>query len=479
MLLHYWTRPLNALALLWAGLVAAALLVAFAATGYDDPYITYRYAYNLAAGTGFVYNAGEYVLSTTAPLYAVLLAGGRLLGFDIPLLSNTIGCLSLAGGGLVFWRLGQVWQAPLIGTAGLVLYPTFPLLITTLGAETLWYLLLILLGLLACAEQRYNQAAIWLALATLTRADAAVAVVAVGTYVLVMRRGRLRNLPWRAALFYVGLLLPWVVFAWAYFGAPLPVTLAAKQRQGLMSISSSFFEGLIAQVQLYWQIHFYALHFGLLLPGLLLLLTRQWHWLLLVGWSLLYVVAYSLLGVTSYFWYYAPVVVGFVALVGAGVAMAGVLARRWLARTSAAAVGGLLITLLLVPQLLSLSFLYNNPDMRRADYQRVGEWLHDATPPDARVGVLEVGIIGYYARRPMVDFAGLLQPQTALQLTASTTYTDATIWATRHFQPDYLVLHEGFFQQLDSEEDLRTRCQSVRRFERSAQPALLVYRCSW
>jgi len=42
----------------------------------DDPYITYRYAYNLVAGNGFVFNAGERVQSTTAPLFTILLALG-------------------------------------------------------------------------------------------------------------------------------------------------------------------------------------------------------------------------------------------------------------------------------------------------------------------------------------------------------------------------------------------------------------------
>jgi hypothetical protein len=44
-------------------------------SGYDDPYITYRYARNIATGQGFVYNPGERVLSTTTPLFTLLLAG--------------------------------------------------------------------------------------------------------------------------------------------------------------------------------------------------------------------------------------------------------------------------------------------------------------------------------------------------------------------------------------------------------------------
>ncbi|MBZ0295216.1 MAG: hypothetical protein K8L99_21815, partial [Anaerolineae bacterium] len=45
----------------------------------DDSFITYRYARNLAQGQGLVYNQGDAVLSTTAPLYAMLLALGSLV----------------------------------------------------------------------------------------------------------------------------------------------------------------------------------------------------------------------------------------------------------------------------------------------------------------------------------------------------------------------------------------------------------------
>jgi hypothetical protein len=126
----------NLLALTWAVLVAGALFWLFKDRGFDDSYITYRYAANLARGAGFVYNAGERILSTTTPLYALILATGGLLGVDIPLASTTIGCVSLALGGLAFWWLGVVWRARVVGLVGLLLYPIFPLLIPTLGGET-------------------------------------------------------------------------------------------------------------------------------------------------------------------------------------------------------------------------------------------------------------------------------------------------------------------------------------------------------
>ena len=52
-------------------------------------------------------------------------------------------------------------------------------------------------------------------------------------------------------------------------------------------------------------------------------------------------------------------------------------------------------------------------DLLKSNGQETGEWLDKNTPPDATVGVAEVGQIGFYARRYMTDYLGLLQPAVA------------------------------------------------------------------
>ena len=63
----------------FGALILAGLLLLFGRQGADDAYITYRYADNLLAGNGLVYNVGERTLSTTTALYALLLAGLGLI----------------------------------------------------------------------------------------------------------------------------------------------------------------------------------------------------------------------------------------------------------------------------------------------------------------------------------------------------------------------------------------------------------------
>jgi hypothetical protein len=84
-----------------AGLIRLFIAVRAQPNGlFDDAYITLRYAANLIKGWGFVFNAGERVLGTTSPLFALLLAaGGHLIGpSHLEGLAVSLGLLSSLGG---------------------------------------------------------------------------------------------------------------------------------------------------------------------------------------------------------------------------------------------------------------------------------------------------------------------------------------------------------------------------------------------
>ena len=72
---------------------------------FDDAFITFRYSENLAQGRGLVYNLGVRTLGTTAPLFALLLAGMRRFGLPVPLASVLVGVASDVASGLLIYRL--------------------------------------------------------------------------------------------------------------------------------------------------------------------------------------------------------------------------------------------------------------------------------------------------------------------------------------------------------------------------------------
>ena len=438
-------------------LVTTLIFLNFTDWAYDDPYITYRYAQNLAGGNGFVYNLEERVLSTTTPFFAILLASLSNIWPDIPHLANLIGAISIALGGLFLWDLGQSWKTPLVGWTGLLLYPTFPLLLSTIGSETPLYLAFCLGAFAYYARQRLTYVAIFSTLAILTRPDAVLVPVLLGIDYLVRQR---KPVPWNAILLFIILTVPWLVFSWVYFGSPLPATLATKQHQGLMSISQRFAPGLITIAKGYASHWIYRLETLLALGGVIWAIWKKHSWILVLSWTALYFLAYAVLGVTRYFWYYAPLVPGFVILIGLGLtliyeSLTAIL--QWaetsqkIALTFANISIACLLIVLLLAQGQSAQRLKGTPDTRIAAYRAVGDWLRTNTPLNASVGALEVGIIGYYAQRQMVDFAGLIQPEVALQLQKNTTYEDAARWSVGQYHPDYLVLLDGFFPSLEGE----------------------------
>lgn len=464
--------------------IGIGLYAVFRDYTYDDPFITYRYADNLARGLGFVYNPGERVLSTTTPLLTLLLAVLAPIWSDLPHLANLIGSFCIAAGGLFLWDLSRSWKTPEVGWVGLALYPTFPLISSTLGSETPLYLALCLGAFAFYARQRYLWTALCAALAILARPDGALVAALLVIHYLYQFRTRQADrkaFPWRAVGLFLAITLGWVVFAWAYFGSPLPATLAAKQHQGMMAISQKFAAGLWTVLKGYrgWNYRAEAVlaAFGV---GFAVWRARQWG--LLVSWTGLYFGAYSLLGVSRYYWYYTPLVPGVIVLVGLGVSF---LNQRWSKPISRPVMAtfcrGLtisLVLLLLVAQARPLWSHRRPADPRYKIYRAVGEWLQANTLPGAAAGMLEVGVIGYYAHRPVVDFAGLIQPAVAAQLQRDTTYDDAAFWAVNHYRPDYLVLFPNVFPRLEGY--IADRCDLVVTFlgvEYGYSQDIWIYAC--
>lgn len=126
----------------------------FRGTDFDDAYITFRYAENLARGHGPVYNPGERVEGTSAFLFMLLLAGARLLGIDVPTAAIGLGTLfflALTIGAYFCVRSvlrDRVGQFLGVGAAAMVAASTPLAYYASTGMETTFYAALLLYGVL-------------------------------------------------------------------------------------------------------------------------------------------------------------------------------------------------------------------------------------------------------------------------------------------------------------------------------------------
>jgi hypothetical protein len=412
-------------------LVVVAGWVAFAggAYSYDDAFITYRMAENLAAGHGFVYNPGEWHLGSTAALYGMLLAAAAWITGPaaIPAVSGAISCASMLATALLLPALAGGADANprgrRAGYAGGLLYLASPLMFVTFGGE-MPFLLALVTGAFLAADRDYTKTAAALAgAAALTRPDG-VLVVLVILAVVAWRR---RRLPWQEAAVALAVLLPFALLAWRAYGSPLPSTLPAKLAQRDSGLWGSFGRGLVDWLRLFlWDATRPNLGFAPVAPPTL------WAWIAvgglavwrcrpvlpLLAWTAAFTGAYAALRVPFYHWYSAPAVLGLSILGGAGLALvADAIATRAAAtapwRDTAAGVGAIVAALAIsLPPLAALPRTSQlNENVRL--YIQAGEWLAANTPAASDVGYYEIGYIGFHGRRPMIDALGLIDPKVA------------------------------------------------------------------
>jgi hypothetical protein len=467
------------LPIFFALLLTVSLVYLFRSWSYDDPYITYRYAQNLIAGKGFVYNAGEKILSTTSPLLGLFLA---LVGFvwpNLPQAAEILGCIGLGASGYLIYSLCRSWDLPYAAWVGLFLLPIFPLATDTISSETPLYIAFGLAALLSYTKKKYLLTALFCSAIIFTRPDGILLPIVLALHYLVFIRG---SIPWKAVMLFCVLNLIWWGGIWIYFGSPLPITLFAKQQQGVMTISQKFAPGFLTILDSYRQRWYFVVEAILALIGLAFLLQKHNVGLLLVAWTALYFVAYTVLGVTRYFWYYAPLVPGFIFLVGSGlqtiIDKARILTKP-LPSKGFASLQAFLIIVLLIPHFIDLSKAPSRVDRRVKIYREVGVWLDKNTPTESSVGALEVGIIGYYSKRTIIDFAGLLQPEVAEQMRYNSSYQDTATWAVSHYKPDYVVLQTRGFPDLENM--LMRQCTQEAYFKASQYDApsdLIIFHCT-
>lgn len=442
-------------------LIAAAALFVAAVNldiSYDDAFITYRYAYNFASGHGFVYNVGEWFLGTTAPLYGLILGVlAALFGPDaIPTISGYLSGIALLLVGGALYVYGRLHGQPLCGLLAGLFFVSSRLLPLTFGGEMLFQAALLSWCFVTYRLGRSVAAAVLLALAILTRMDSAIAAGVIGAHYVLARQ----RLPWREMLCVSAILLPFALLAWVFYGSLLPATLDAKLAQrdsglwpafarGLfewlraftMQGSSTLFAGIIAAPNAIRYLLFVALG----VPALLLFR----FWLLPLAWVTLYILAYSVLNVPFYGWYVVPVVFGLMILAGCGVAgVVELLVRlyqhvrsqddpRW-ARIGLSAACVLVLAPGILAQLeQTRTWAEANPVERL--YQKTGIWLDSHTAPDVSVGYLEIGRIGYYARRTMIDPLGLIDPAIAPHVARRD-----LLWAYERYRPDYIIYNKQF-----------------------------------
>lgn len=401
--------------------VAAARLTYRAGFPLDDAWIHQTYARNLALRGEWSFLPGVPSGGSTAPLWSAWLALGYLFGLG-PLV------WAYASGALLLWALGCLGEWTLrtalsgwrgwFPWAGLFLVAEWHMAWAAgSGMETLLAALLftLVLARLAVGKASPVGAGVWIGLGVWVRPDA-VTLLGPGIVTLLLwpgrpaiRIGRLAGL----AVGFLSLFLPYLLFQLALTGEPWPTTFYAKQAEYAELLRLPFGVRLWAELRLPW------IGAGaLLLPGVALAVARIWRerlwgWGAMLVWFLGFAALYAWrLPVTyQYGRYLMPAMPAFF-LIGLLGALDFLIrpARGWIWRAQTAWSLGI--------ALLTAGFLFlgarayaRDTAYIESEMVETARWVDAHAPPDALVAAHDIGALGYFAPRPLLDLAGLISPE--------------------------------------------------------------------
>lgn len=458
------SRPLTLLVLATA-VAGGTLLYLLAAerAGFplDDAWIHQTYARSVGWNGRWAFVPGVVSAGSTAPLWTVLLAVGYALRLPHVGWAWSLGAACLLWLAWLTLRLWQrLWPAQAASgwVAALVVALLWPLLWSALsGMETLLFgalALAVLNGFLAepTTPRRAALLGLLLGLLVLTRPDgvwlAVLLAAAVG-----LQAGSAGDRFRRVGALVgtaVVVLLPYFVFNWGVGGQLWPNTLVAKQAEYAVGLARPF---LLRFAHLLW----FSLGGPpegwrgisgaqwLLLPGLVLAGWRaveaDWRtrrlWLAVpLLWALGHVALFAWrLPVTyQHGRYLLPVLPIWVlyGLAGWRVLLVGAGRGRWMARR----VFGLTLAVLL-GVFVGLGARAYAEDVAFIDAEMVAaaKWIAANTPSDAVIAAHDIGALGYFAPRPLVDLGGLTDTAVVDQFG-----DEAALIATA----DYLVTAPGW-----------------------------------
>jgi len=398
----------------------------------DDALIYLRYFRNFHDGLGLVYNLGERFNGLTSPLftYVSMSASFPFRDLQIPMIiiSSVFFALAAIIGGNIFsnskWE--AVFSAVVIGLFG-YFYSTF-------GMETPLFLMLIALSLyLYKADSEYFIIA--LALLIITRSEGAfLAVILAADYLIKNRR-----LPDAKILAFslVILLFPFVV-NYFYYGELLPASASAKIGQGksgLWNECCGFLNSGYVLINTFFSNSYISIFFFLISSAYgFYVCSKDRIAIVIVIFLVSLLCFYVGLNLPSYHWYYAPFFYLLLIFACRGIwrlsailLAKGVLDFRALAFFPLCA-----LTIFSLTKVVSF-----NEKGGLEEYVTIGRWIEKNTAPDASVAMVEIGTVGWYSKRNIIDILGLVNKYNADYISKGDLYG----WLY-HYQPDYILRHD-------------------------------------
>ena len=375
----------------------------------DDAFITFRYAENLAAGNGFVYNIGQQVLGISTPMFALLLAAFSWTGLK-PLMAALI--ISLVSSGItatVVYHLALHLGFKRFAWAPTLLYILWPRSISaeSCGMETAFFTTLVISAIYLYRTSRHTWSLVLASLAVVTRPEGCFALLIIIAAIAYKER----RMSWRALLPPALVIAPWLIFSQLYYGSILPHSIPAKLALYGRFGGDSWWNHLVYLMA--WHNPFGWILTALVLAGSVYLVRRRHTGMLEIVWSFGLILFFVLTPTHLFFWYIAPIYPVYLIIASSPLISLGVLdslKSSWMRRVTIVGTAGLVFITLMACNRTAVSYEAQQEVLKNV-HRAIGEYLGTNAGVADLVAAEDIGYIGYYSRLKILDRDGLVSPE--------------------------------------------------------------------
>lgn len=466
--------PLNRKEVLLLGALAATAIIIYLVTSargngagfpLDDAWIHQIYARNLAERGEWAFVPGRPSAGATSPLWVALLAVGDFLNLGPYIWTFILGWLCLWAIGVLigvgFAQLAPRQRHYAVWAGALVVIEWHMVWAAASGMETALFTALCSLTLLFVFYSRRAKSTYFFALAGMlaglavfVRPEGITLMAPLLLVVFFNKSPQIEKFKTVASLFFgfALLFIPYLFFNHAISGSFWPNTFYAKQAEYAVLSLQPF------SLRLGRQLFQPLVGAGLLLaPGFVYsfitaIKEKSWSILLCAAWALAFLAlfAWRLPVVYQHGRYAMPIVPIYFLISVAGVA-------RWVAspknawgrRLGIGWVQGLAM-ISLAMYLVGARAYAQDVSFINSEMVATAAWVNANTPADSLIAAHDIGALGYFAQRPILDLAGLVSPELILFIRDETQLKDYL----DEQGADYLVAFPGWYPQLTKQAEV-------------------------
>lgn len=387
----------------------------------DDAWIHQVYARNLVSYGEWVFNPGQPSGGSTAPLWSILLAGGYVLSLNPIVWVGCIGWFLLAVLGLIAqstadsWKIFTHGRIPWVGI--FFIFEWHMVWASVSGMETLLFSLFVLMifWTLARHPEKFWLAGLLIGLSIWVRPDGLTLLGPI-LLVLLLKNGKSKQKAKNLAGVIGGFglfFLPYLFFNLHFAGDIWPSTFTAKQAEYRAGLDFPLLER-IGNLFL----PFLAGGGVILLPGFMACIwqawkNRNWPVIALTLWVVGFILLFALRLPANYQHgrYMMPAMAGYF--------LSGLAGMDALLKMLGGSRTGWVLTRVWVFSLISVTlvFLWSGMWAYRTDVSIIetemvttAKWIELNTHKSDRIAAHDIGALGYFSGREIIDLAGLINP---------------------------------------------------------------------